>query len=331
MRLLSGILAGQDFASAIGGDESLSGRPMDRILTPLTQMGAKASARDDRFPPLEFQPADLKAIDYTPPMASAQVKSCVLLAGLRAEGETIVREAIRTRDHTEVLLREMGVAIDSRRGLIRLSPPQSLNPQKTVIPSDLSSAAFFLGAALLVPESKVMIQGVGLNPTRTALLDFLHAMGARIQMSNVTRSGGEMVGDLLAEHARLKGGVIEGELTAALIDEIPMLAVLGAASRDGLVVRDAAELRVKETDRIDTIVKNLRLLGAEVDEHPDGFEVKPIQRFTSATFPSYGDHRIAMAFSIAALRADGESMIENAEAAAVSFPEFYETLREISQ
>jgi 3-phosphoshikimate 1-carboxyvinyltransferase len=262
-------------------------------------------------------------------MASAQVKSCVLLAGLFAEGETTVEERLRTRDHTELALREFGADITVEGLRVTVRGGKSLEARDLMVPSDLSSAAFFIAAALLVPESSLQIQGVGLNPSRTALLDFLVAMGANVRIVNLEQTNGEMVGDLVIRHGALKGGVIDGDLPALLIDEIPILAVLGAASRDGLVVRNAAELRVKETDRIATVAENLRILGAEVEEYPDGFTVKPLSKFRAGTFHSHGDHRIAMSFAIAALAADGDSKIEEAEAASVSFPEFYATIEQL--
>lgn len=326
MRLLAGILAGQPFDSELFGDESLSRRPMDRVMNPLALMGARLEARDGRYPPLIVRGGKLQAISYAPPMASAQVKSCVLLAGLFAEGETVVEERVKTRDHTELALREFGADIAVSGKVTRVRGGQTLQARQLFVPSDLSSAAFFLAAALLVPGSALQIQGVGLNPTRTALLDFLVSMGANIRIVNLSQTNGEMVGDLLVRQGPLKGGVIEKDLTAQLIDEIPVLSVLGAASAEGLVVRDAKELRVKETDRIATMAQNLRALGAEVEEFEDGYAIKPLKTFRAGVFPSFGDHRIAMSMAIAALVADGESEIEEAEAASVSFPEFWATL-----
>ncbi len=329
IRLMSGILAGQTFDTEMFGDESLSRRPMDRVMGPLRLMGAEIDGRDGRFPPLRIHGKPLTAIHYVPPMASAQVKSCVLLAGLFTEGETSVEEKIRTRDHTELAFREFGADIRVEGTRVTVRGGQPLSARDLAVPSDISSAAFFLAAALLVPESSLQIHGVGLNPSRTALLDFLVSIGANIRILNLTQTNGEMVGDLLVRHGPLKGGVIEGDLPALLIDEIPILAVLGAASKDGLVVRNAAELRVKETDRIATVAENLRILGAEVEEFPDGFAVKPVAKFRTGTFHSHGDHRIAMSFAIAALSAGGDSYIEEAEAASVSFPEFYATIDQL--
>ena len=326
IRMLSGILAGQPFASRIFGDESLSRRPMQRVMKPLAQMGARIEARDGQFPPLRIAGGSLRAIDYTLPVPSAQVKTCVLLAGLYADGSTSVTEPIRSRDHTEIALREFGADIAVERQKITIAGRPRLAGRKLVVPSDLSSAAFFLVAGLLVPGSHLSIHGVGLNPTRSALLDFLAGMGARIRVPNLESQNGELIGDLEVEYSELRGGTIDGGLTAALIDEIPVLAVLGAATEEGLTVRDAGELRIKETDRIRTVVANLRLMGVEVEELPDGMVIPGRQKFHAAKLNSSGDHRVAMAFAIAALRGDGESMIEGADAASVSFPEFWDTL-----
>jgi 3-phosphoshikimate 1-carboxyvinyltransferase len=233
MRMLAGLLAGQRFASRIAGDASLSRRPMDRILKPLRQMCARIEAREERFPPLQIEGTRLRPIEYELPVPSAQVKSCILLAGLYAEGRTAVREPVPTRDHTEIALREFGAEIEKSGRTIQVQGRPALKAQQLRVPGDLSSAAFFLAAALIVPDSAVLIQGVGLNPTRSALLDFLAAMGAEIRLENVSQRHGELVGDILARASQLRGGVIEGGLTAALIDEIPVLAVLGALSREG--------------------------------------------------------------------------------------------------
>ena len=237
-----------------------------------------------------------------------------------------VTEPIRSRDHTEIALREFGADIAVERQKITIAGRPKLEGRELVVPSDLSSAAFFLVAALLVPGSHLSIQGVGLNPTRSALLDFLVGMGARIRVPNLESQNGELIGDLEVEYSELRGGIIDGGLTAALIDEIPVLAVLGAVTEEGLTVRDAGELRIKETDRIHTVVENLRLMGVQAEELPDGMMIPGRQRLHAAKLDSSGDHRIAMAFAVAALRADGESTIEGADAASVSFPEFWDTL-----
>jgi 3-phosphoshikimate 1-carboxyvinyltransferase len=327
IRMLSGILAGQAFVSRLGGDESLSKRPMQRIMTPLEKMGAKISARDGKFPPIEIHGGALQPIEYDMPVASAQVKSCVLLAGLYADGETLVHEPARTRDHTEVALREFGAEVATGRGWASVRGPAKLHGRELSVPGDLSSAAFFLVAAAIVPGSSVIVQGVGLNPTRATLIDFLVMAGVEIRILEMGMKNGEPVGDLLVRGTRLKGGVIEKQWAAALIDEIPVLAILGAVSEEGLTVRDAAELRLKETDRIETLAVNLRRMGVAIEPTPDGFHIPGGQRFRAAELDSCGDHRIAMACAVAALRADGPCVIQNADAAAVSFPEFWQSLR----
>jgi len=330
IRMLSGILAGQSFASEIAGDESLARRPMDRIIKPLAEMGARIEAREGRFPPLRISGRPLRAIDYTLPVNSAQVKTCVLFAGLLANGMTTVREPVRTRDHTELALRQFGAEISVEKRIISVQGPAKLKASEFQVPGDLSSAAFFMVAALLMPGSNLVITGVGLNPTRSALLDFLAGMGAPVRVLEVREESGELVGDISVRYAPVRGGVLEGAMTAALIDEVPVLAILGAATKDGLIVRDASELRVKETDRIATVVENLARMGIEAQACPDGLRVPGGQRFRAVELDSFGDHRIAMAFSVAALAADGPCTIKNAEAASVSFPEFYTTLRGIA-
>src|SRR5579863_5641337 len=335
IRMLSGILAAQPFNTRIGGDESLSVRPMDRIIRPLAEMGAHIeghpiSGRSGSFPPLTIHGRHLHGIDYTLPMASAQVKSCVLLAGLFAKGDTIVREPIRTRDHTEIALREFGADIESHHRVIKLTAGARLTGRELVVPGDLSSAAFFLVAAMLLPESSLLIHDVGLNPTRSSLLDFLISMGASLKVIDIHQVGGELIGDLRIRASKISGGVIEGALTAALIDEIPALAVLGAASDGGLTVRDASELRIKETDRIATLESNFKRMGVAIETTADGFHVAGGQKFHAAELDSCGDHRIAMAFAVAALAADGPCTINDSESAGVSFPEFFSTLRDVA-
>jgi 3-phosphoshikimate 1-carboxyvinyltransferase len=337
IRMLSGVLAAQPFTTRIGGDESLSRRPMARIMRPLREMGAQIEGSqldgkgEAQYPPLTIHGRKLNGLDYALPMASAQVKSCVLLAGLFAEGETIVREPVRTRDHTEIALRGFGADLEVHGKVIRLAPGAKLQGQELMVPGDLSSATFFLVAALLMPESNLLIHQVGLNPTRSALLDFLVSMGASLKIIDVQQSGGELIGDLRVRASKIKGGVIEGALTAALIDEIPALAVLGAASEGGLIVRDAAELRVKETDRIATLEANFKRMGVKIETAPDGFQIPGGQKFHAAQLDSAGDHRIAMAFAVAALAGDGPCTITEAEAAGVSFPEFFSTLQAIAR
>jgi 3-phosphoshikimate 1-carboxyvinyltransferase len=331
IRMLSGILAAQPFRTAISGDESLVKRPMKRIMAPLAEMGARIDAAGGQFPPLTIEGGPLRAIHYRLPVASAQVKSCVLLAGLYAAGETSVAEPVVTRDHTEIALRELGADITLMPRSARVRGGAPLRGRDLIVPGDISSAAFFLVAALITPDSDLIITGVGLNPTRTALLDQLQAMGARIKLLHVEEANGELIGNLQVKSSRMKGGIIEGAVTAALIDEIPVLAVLGACSDQGLIVRNAGELRVKETDRIETIAHNLRAMGAAVTTTPDGLEIPGRQQLKAAEIQSYGDHRIAMAFAIAALAAAGPCIIHDAQAASVSFPEFYVTLQNIAR
>jgi 3-phosphoshikimate 1-carboxyvinyltransferase len=302
---------------------------MQRIMTPLAEMGASIQARDGKYPPLEIHGGTLKAIDYTLPVPSAQVKSCVLFAGLYADGVTTVRESIRTRDHSELALREFGADVRSVKGVISISGSPKLEGRELMVPGDLSSAAFFLVATLVVPQADLILQGVGLNPTRSYLLDFLISLGAKIKVPNVQDSGGELIGDLDAKGGGIAGGVIEKAQTAALIDEIPVLAVLGALSEHGLTVRDAGELRIKETDRIAAIADNFARMGVSMEVTADGFHIPGRQKFRGAVVDSFGDHRIAMACAVAALSAAGEVTIDNAEAASVSYPEFYDTLAQI--
>jgi 3-phosphoshikimate 1-carboxyvinyltransferase len=295
------------------------------------QMGANIETRDGRYPPIVIHGRPLHGIEYTPPVASAQVKSCVLLAGLFASGETVVHEPVRTRDHTEIALREFGADIEVIGKSVRLKGGAKLHGRELVVPGDLSSACFFLVASLLLKGSDLVIHGVGLNPTRSSLLDFLVGIGAQIRIVNMQQIGGELIGDLRVKHSPVQGGVIEGALTAVLIDELPALAVLGASSEGGLVVRDAAELRVKETDRIETVAAGLRAMGVTIETAPDGFTIPGKQSLHAAEIDSKGDHRIAMAFSVAALAADGPCTIKDAGAASVSYPAFFDTLQQIAQ
>jgi 3-phosphoshikimate 1-carboxyvinyltransferase len=331
IRMLSGILAAQPFTTSLTGDESLVKRPMRRIMTPLTAMGAQIEATNGQFPPITIHGSKLNGIDYSLPVASAQVKSCVLLAGLYAEGETIVREPITTRDHTEIALRELGAEITIEPRVARVRGGAKLTGKMLVVPGDISSAAFFIVAALITRDSDVIITNVGLNPTRTALLDVLRYMGADIRVLRIEQVNGELIGNLQIKSSAIKGGSIEGATTAALIDEIPVLSVLGALSQNGLVVRDAAELRVKETDRIETIAANLRRMGGTITTTHDTLEIPGKQKLHAAEIQSCGDHRIAMAFAVAALAASGPCRIHEAEAASVSYPEFYTTLRNIAR
>jgi len=337
IRMLSGILAGQPFVSELRGDESLTKRPMKRIMTPLEQMGARIEAREGNFPPLRIDGGNLKAIHYDLPVPSAQVKTAVLFAGMYAQGWTAVREPLPTRDHSEIALSGFGADVEVEGNEIRILGRPTLTGLDLTVPGDISSAAFFIAAALLLPGSELTIEGIELNPTRASLLDILRAMGADIEILDRRDEHGEPVGEILvrgpesAQGASLIGGVIQGAMTAAVIDEIPMLAILGATSADGLIIRDAAELRVKETDRIATVADNLGRMGVAVQVEPDGLRIPGGQIFRPAELESFGDHRIAMAFAVAALRASGESELRNADAASVSFPEFYDLLDEVTE
>ena len=338
MRLISGILAGQPFTSMLIGDASLQSRPMRRIMEPLGEMGVAIDSNDGKAPLTINGHRPLTAIHYDMPMSSAQVKSCVLLAGLFADGETDVTEYVATRDHTERMLAWFGVHVLERQGdgggtIISVNDPATLIARDIVVPGDVSAAAFFLVAAACKPGSDLTLPNVGVNPTRRAIVDLLLGLGADIDIADEHNNCNEPSGTL-----RIRGGLrpqertvtIRGEKTARLIDEIPILAVLGTQLEHGLEVHDAAELRVKESDRIATVVENLRRMGANVEEYDDGFRVHRSD-LHGAAVDSHGDHRIAMAFGIAGLLAEGETAIHDAQCAAVSFPNFFETLHEVSQ
>jgi 3-phosphoshikimate 1-carboxyvinyltransferase len=334
MRLLAGLLAGQEFNTKLTGDGSLQKRPMKRVVGPLREMGADIRAKDDNFAPLEIKGARLHAIDYQMPMASAQVKSAVLLAGMFAEGVTSVTEPARTRDHTELALEEFGAAVERHgrttkiHGLFGENGAGKLVAKSLHVPGDISSAVFFVAAASLLGDSNIAIHNVGLNPTRTAILDLFLGMGASIQMLSLQSLHGEIIGDLAVKGAALRGGVIEGEQIPLVIDELPMLAALGPYTEEGIEIRDARELRVKESDRIAALAENLRRMGATVEERPDGLKVagRGAGKLHGAEIEPHGDHRIAMAFAVAALAAEGETVIRDAECAGVSYPTFFEDL-----
>ena len=331
MRLLAGILSGQEFSSTIDGDASLRRRPMRRVMDPLTKMGARIEAREGGYAPLKITGARLAPIEYTLPVPSAQVKSAVLLAGLFADGVTSVIEPVRTRDHTELALAEFGARIDREGRAVRVQGRPRLAARKLEVPGDLSSAVFFLAAALVLPESNIVIHNVGLNPTRSAVLDVLGSMGAAISLVSVRSAHGELVGDIAVRHELLRGGILEGDAIAQLIDELPAIAALGPYTEQGIEIRNAAELRVKESDRIAALAENLRRMGAKVEERPDGLRVegRSARRLHGAEIEPRGDHRMAMAFAVAALGAEGDTLIRDAECAAVSYPDFYATLERL--
>ncbi len=327
MRMISGLLAPQQGTFTLIGDESLSRRPMERVRKPLAEMGASITLTDGHAP-ITIKGTQLRALDYTTPVPSAQVKSCILLAGLQTAGSTTVRESLRTRDHSELALRAFGAELTRAIDSVTINGPQTLRAIEAAVPGDLSSAAFFLCAAALFPGSGLILDGIGLNPTRATLLDVLTALGARIAVLQLQESHSELVGtvQITTDPQGLGSTTISGALAAQLIDELPVLAAIGPFTSGGIRVRDAKELRVKESDRIALVARNLRAMGAEVEEFEDGLDVPGGQRLHGAVIDSGGDHRIAMAFSVAALRAEGETLIQGAESAAISFPEFFDLL-----
>jgi 3-phosphoshikimate 1-carboxyvinyltransferase len=332
MRMIGGLLAPQAGRFTLVGDESLSRRPMERIRKPLEAMGARLTLTEGHAP-LTLEGGPLRAIDYTTPVPSAQVKSCVLLAGLQTAGTTTVREAVRTRDHSELALRAFGATVTRTLDSVSIAGPQALRAIDASVPGDLSSAAFFLCAALLFPGSSLILDSVGLNPTRATVLDVLTALGAHIAVLNLEEKHAELVGtvQISAPSEGLGSAQVSGALAAQLIDELPVLAAIAPYTSGGIRIRGARELRVKESDRIALVAKNLRAMGAEVAEFEDGLDVPGGQTLHGATIDSGGDHRIAMAFSVAALRAEGETLIQGAESAAISFPEFFDLLDRVAE
>ena len=329
MRMLSGVLAGQNFTSEMIGDASLSRRPMKRVITPLQAMGASITAAEGDRPPLLIKGQRLRSIDYKTPIASAQVKTCILFAGLFAEGETRVEEPHRTRDHGELALRAFGAEVKTDRNGVAVRGGQTLRPIEATIPGDISSAAFYLCAAALFPGSQLSLAGLLMNPTRAMLLDTLLRLGLTISVTQLEEHHGELVGTVQVEGHRLQGTSIGGAETAALIDELPVLAAIAPYTERGIEIKDARELRVKESDRIAVVAKNLRAMGAAVEEREDGLGIPGGQTLRGAKVDSHDDHRIAMAFAVAALRAEGETTILNSDAASVSYPAFFETLESI--
>lgn len=335
-RLISGILAGQPFETTISGDASLNTRPMGRIITPLSMMGAEiTSLSGNGCAPLRIRPADLHGISYSSNIASAQVKSAILLAGLYADSETSVTEPELSRDHTERLLRSFGADLTSIKNgsgaVAVIRPCSELFGQKIFVPGDISSAAYFIAAGLLVPHSEIVVKNVGINPTRAGILSVCEAMGADLTYLSRTDDGGEPTADILIRTSSLHGTIIEGALIPTLIDEIPMVAVLAACAEGTTIIRDAAELKVKETNRIDTVTENLKRMGADITPTDDGMIIRGKTPLHGAVIDSYFDHRIAMAFSIAALIADGTTTIQNSSCVDVSYPDFYRTLHRLRE
>jgi 3-phosphoshikimate 1-carboxyvinyltransferase len=335
IRLLSGILAGHSFESAISGDQSLSNRPMGRIIRPLQSMGATIESRQGELPPLRIRGGQLKGMRYSLPVASAQVKSCVLLAGLYGRESTAVEEIVPTRDHTEIALREFGSSVMIEGNWIEVDPEPVLKARRLSIPGDLSGAAFFIVAAALSPNSDLILPSVGLNKRRRELLDYLISAGVDLDIENISEDAGEPRGDLRIRYssALLKRQLppIKGKLTAALIDELPILSILGSQVEGGLEISDAHELRIKESDRISALASNLKAMGAEAEEKLDGLIISGGQKLNGGDIITRGDHRIAMAFAIAGLSAQAETRIHDAECADVSFPGFWEALQKVTK
>jgi 3-phosphoshikimate 1-carboxyvinyltransferase len=327
MRMISGLLAAQEGEFTLIGDASLSRRPMERVRNPLAEMGAEMRLTEGHAP-ITITGRKLRAIDYTTPVPSAQVKTCVLLAGLQTHGTTKVREAVRTRDHSELALRAFGATLSRDAESVTISGPQSLHAIEGVVPGDISSAAFFLCAAALFPGSSLLFDSLGLNPTRAPLLDVLAGLRAKIAVLHLEEKNAELIGSIQISTTTegLGSAEISGSLAAQLIDELPVLAAIAPYTRGGIRIRDAKELRVKESDRIALVARNLRAMGAVVTEYEDGLDVPGGQKLHGAAIDSGGDHRIAMAFSVAALRAEGDTLIQGAECAAISFPEFFDLL-----
>ena len=329
VRFMSGLVAGTPFESTFVGDASLSRRPMKRVIDPVRRFGAKVQARDDNFLPMTITGGPLSAIDFTLPIASAQVKTAVLFAGLQARGTTIVREPVQSRNHTEIALAQFGARVRTGPNTIEIDGGQELRGSEFSVPGDASSAAFFVAAALAVPNSKLRLANVGLNPTRTGFLRLLQEMQAKIEIVPASDTGAEPVGEIVVETSNIAGMEIGGHWIPNIIDEIPMLAILGTRTRNGIRIRDAAELRAKESDRIHSVATNLRVLGARVEEYPDGLFVPGQQRLVGGVVDSFGDHRIAMAFAVAGLFAAGPVVIKDPACAAVSFPSFYDLLNQV--
>ena len=329
-RLVSGILAGQDFPSLLSGDASLNTRPMKRIMEPLSQMGARIrSVNGNGCAPLAIEPGQLHGIHYTTKVASAQVKSSILLAGLYADSSTSVTEPALSRNHTELMLKGFGADVSSiikedGTATASIAPCRELYAQDIIVPGDISSAAYFIAAALLVPGSSLLIKNVGINPTRAGFLSVCRSMGGDITILSERQAGGEPSADLLVKHSSLHGITIEGSLIPTLIDELPMAAVLAAFADGTTVIRDAAELKVKESDRIATVTANLRAMGCDVTPTDDGMIIRGGSPLHGAVLDSYLDHRIAMSFAVAGLAADGETRIRNANCVDISFPGFYD-------
>lgn len=331
-RLISGILAGQNFDTVLSGDASLNSRPMGRIMKPLSMMGADiTSIHDTGCAPLSIKGRSLNAIHYDSPVASAQVKSCVLLAGLYANGKTSVTEPALSRDHTERMLRSFGANIVSDKNTCTITPPETLHGQHIEVPGDISSAAFFIVAALITPNSEITINNVGINDTRAGILKVCQDMGANITLLNAREEGGEPVADLLVKTSSLRGTIVEGDIIPALIDELPVIALMACFAKGQTIIKDAHELRVKESDRIAIMTENLGAMGADIIDTDDGFIINSrsdntIPTLHGASINCSMDHRIAMTFAVAGLNADGETIITDSDCVDVSYPGFFAQL-----
>ena len=326
-RLISGILAGQKFETTLNGDESIQTRPMKRIMEPLSMMGADiTSIRGNNCAPLHIKGAPLHGIHYLSKVASAQVKSCILLAGLYADGITSVTEPSVSRNHTELMLRGFGADVVCKDKTASITPVSELFSQKIEVPGDISSAAYFIAAGLIVPGSEILVKNVGINPTRDGLIRVCQAMGADMTLLNKRENGGEPVADVLVRYSSLNAATIEGELIPTLIDELPMIAVMACFAKGTTIIRDAAELKVKESDRIAVMVDNLSRMGAHITATDDGMIIEGGYPLHGAIIDSHLDHRIAMSFAVAALAAEGETEIRDAECVKISYPNFYTDL-----
>lgn len=330
VRLLMGLLSAQSFSSELTGDKYLKARPMRRVVDPLRLMGAEISGGEDGNKlPIKIAGSKLTGISYEPPVASAQVKSAILLAGLYADGETQVTESKATRDHTERMLKYFGAELETQGNTIRIKKQEDFHAKELLVPSDISSAAFFIVAALINPGSEVLIKNVGLNPLRSGIIDILKEMGGDIEVKNYTDTGCEPVGNILVKSSQLKGVEIKGDVIPRAIDELPVLAVAGCFAEGETVISEAKELRVKETDRIDAMTTELRKLGASVEELEDGMVINGTGALTGAICSGWGDHRVAMSMAVAATRAEGETEIEGSECVSVSYPGFFHDLRHL--
>lgn len=329
IRLISGILSAQNFDSVLNGDASIQKRPMKRVINPLSLMGASIESTNDGYAPLTIHGSKLKAIEYTMPVASAQVKSAILLASLFAEGTTVINEPVASRDHTEIMLNYFGADIKNNNSVITSSPVEELYGRNLEVPGDISSAAFFMVAGLVVPDSHIIIENVGINPTRTGIIDALQAMGGHVKVLNERKSGGELVGDIEVKTSHLKATTLEGSIIPRMIDEIPVFAVAALCAEGTTYVKDASELKVKESNRIATMSTELGKMGVTITETDDGMIIEGNQKLKGSTVYSHLDHRVAMSCAIAALIAEGNTTITDADCVGISFPDFYDILENL--